>query len=139
MEKEKKEKKVIKEKKITKKELERQRKLEFKKKWMDTRQIVISRDNGCAICGSRIQMNVHHIIPRENEEYFFDTNNLITLCIKHHKFGSPKLDLSAHRNSFPFYLWLEINRPEQFKYVKSIAQKLFLDNIKKEEMETFAW
>jgi 5-methylcytosine-specific restriction endonuclease McrA len=132
------EQKEVKEKKITKKELEKQRKLELKKLWMETRQKVIDRDKGCVICGSRQQMNVHHIIPRENEEYFFDTNNLITLCIKHHKFGSPKADLSAHRNSFPFYLWLEENKPEQFEYCKKISKKLFLENITREDNK-FVW
>lgn len=126
-------------KKITKKELDRLRKLELKKKWWDTRQAVIQRDKGCVICGSTERMNVHHIIPREVEKYFFDVNNLITLCIKHHKFGSPKSDLSAHKNAFPFYLWLQENRPEQYEYVKKISKELFLDKIKKEEPVGFRW
>jgi hypothetical protein len=123
----------VKEKKITKKELARLERLEKKRKWEECRQKVIARDNGCIICGSKKQMNVHHIIPRENDEYFYDINNLVTLCIKHHKFGSPKADLSAHRNSFPFYLWLQQNRPEQFEYCKKISMKLFLENIKMED------
>ncbi len=116
-------------KKITKKEQTRLDKIKKRKEWEALRQKVIARDNGCAICGSRVQMNVHHIIPRENDAYFWDIDNLITLCIRHHKFGSPKTDLCAHRNSFPFYLWLEINRPEQFEYCKRVSQKLFLDKI----------
>jgi len=95
------------ERKITKKEIERQKKIEFNKKWKETRERVIARDGGgCVICGSKLQLNVHHIIPREVEEYFFDENNLITLCLRHHKYGSPKTFLSAHKNVFPFIVWL---------------------------------
>ena len=128
-------------KKVTKKELARLEKLEKQKKWFECRRKVIDRDNGCVICGSDAQLNVHHILPRENEEYFYDLNNLVTLCIKHHKFGSPTKDISAHRNSFPFYLWLQKYRPEQFEYCKQISEKLYFKEPKehKENKEVFVW
>jgi hypothetical protein len=118
--------KIKKEKKITKKELARIARLERKKKWEFVRQQAIERDKGCAICGSHEGINVHHILPRENEEWFFDLNNLICLCYHHHKFGSPIKDISAHKNSFPFVIWLAYNRPEQFFYLKEASEKKWL-------------
>lgn len=116
-------------KKITKKELARIEKLERKKLWEEIRQQVIVRDKGCAICHSYKGLNVHHILPRENSEWFFNKDNLICLCYNHHKFGSPIKDISAHKNAFPFYLWLEKNRPEQFNNLKKLAEEKWLKNL----------
>lgn len=122
-------KKEPKTKKITKKELARIEKLEKKKRWENTRKIVIARDDGCAICHSYKGLNVHHILPRENEEWFFDLDNLICLCYNHHKFGSPINDISAHKNSFPFFVWLEVMRPQQFFHLKQLSEEKWLKNL----------
>ena len=55
-------------------------------KWHDIREQIISRDdNQCALCGSRNQLQVHHISGyyRFHEEKHPET--LITLCDTHHK------------------------------------------------------
>jgi len=116
-------------KKITKKELARLAKLEAKRKWEEVRSIVIKRDNGCAICHSYNGLNVHHILPRENPEWFFDPMNLICLCYNHHKFGSPIKDISAHKNSFPFVVWLNVLRPEQYNHLKKLSEEKWLNSL----------
>jgi len=76
---------------------------------------VKERDNNkCVVCGDNKYINSHHIIPREIIYLRFDINNGVTLCAKHHKFG---YELSAHKNSFAFILWLKKNRNKQFNYL----------------------
>jgi len=52
--------------------------------WHGIRTMVIRRDkNRCRRCGSRKQLQVHHIIPyRKNQDNSFD--NLVTLCASCH-------------------------------------------------------
>jgi 5-methylcytosine-specific restriction endonuclease McrA len=69
----------------------------------------------CAICGSTMRPNAHHIIPRENKLLRHNLHNGITLCPKHHKFS---YEFSAHKNSFAFIRWLRANRKEQFKFLE---------------------
>lgn len=57
----------------------------------------------CSICGSIYRPCAHHIIPREIEEYRYDHDNGITLCITHHKFSR---QISAHNSPLAFMLWL---------------------------------
>jgi hypothetical protein len=118
-----------KQKKITKKELARIAKLEKKKMWEEVRQSIIIRDNGCAICHSYSGMNVHHLLPREIEELFFNKLNLLCLCYHHHKFGSPINDISAHKNALPFVIWLARNRPEQFEFLSKFSEEKWLKNL----------
>lgn len=53
----------------------------FCKKWIETRNIVLSRDNNeCQICKTNKILDIHHIIPKSIGGNLFDKNNLITLC-----------------------------------------------------------
>lgn len=67
-------------------------------KWRKKREHIKHRDNYiCQVCIRKDYFNpigqyafnnlqVHHIEPyKENEELFYDDNNLITLCIYHHE------------------------------------------------------
>jgi len=86
------------------------------------REKIKQRDKVCVICGKEDQkgkgkgLNVHHIIPKEIDELRQDEFNGILLCSSHHRYNR---EISAHQNAFAFYLWLQENRPKQFKYLKS--------------------
>lgn len=52
--------------------------------WKKIRNIAIKKAPFCAICGTRKKLQVHHIVPyrytKDNTQ-----ENLIPLCVKHHK------------------------------------------------------
>lgn len=76
------------------------------------------RDEICLVCGSEVNLNAHHLIPREIKEFRYDIENGITLCPKHHRFS---FELSAHQNPFAFMLWFRNTYPEWFnKIIKKI-------------------
>jgi 5-methylcytosine-specific restriction endonuclease McrA len=53
--------------------------------WSSIRNEFVSRNPFCAACGSRKDLNVHHIKPfHSNPELELDMKNLITLCREHH-------------------------------------------------------
>ena len=67
-------------------------KLRTCRKWDTTRKKVLARDHYlCRVCFSQHRINaeyleVHHIVPlADNPAAAYDTDNLITLCTKHHK------------------------------------------------------
>jgi 5-methylcytosine-specific restriction endonuclease McrA len=95
----------------------KQERKERNKKDKESRILTKTRDgNACVVCGSTLKgLNVHHIINRQNKELRHDINNLITLCVRCHKYS---YQLSAHKNSFVFVVWLEKHRPEQYAYLK---------------------
>lgn len=78
----------------------------------------------CVICGSTLKLNSHHLIARENHICKFDINNGITLCTKHHFFCRK---ISAHNNPIGFFIWLELNRPEQYQYCIWKMQEIIND------------
>ena len=54
-------------------------------KWSSVRNEFVSRNPFCAACGSRKDLNVHHVKPfHSNPELELDMKNLITLCREHH-------------------------------------------------------
>ena len=79
--------------------------------------------NICVItnCGITKMLNAHHIIVKEIKELKFDVTNGISLCPKHHQFSR---ELSAHSNSFAFFVWLKENRPEQYEYLRQKLREL---------------
>jgi predicted restriction endonuclease len=96
--------------------LQKQKRQEEKKQDEQFARDVKDRDDWkCVICGSPIRVQTHHIIPRENRLYRHEMLNGITLCVLHHKFS---LNISPHKNGFAFFLWLRINRSEQYKWLK---------------------
>ena len=62
--------------------------------WEKTKKYVLGRDNGiCRMCKSltpkyldtRASLIVHHIVPVEDDQdLWYDHNNLISVCYKHH-------------------------------------------------------
>lgn len=76
----------------------------------------------CAVpsCLETKRLNAHHIIPREIIELRWDEDNLIVLCPRHHKFSR---QLSAHKNSFAFCLFLQQVYPVQYYNLISKLRK----------------
>lgn len=75
--------------------------------------------NVCVICGKQGNSGIvhaHHLIPIEIREHRWNVDNGITLCPSHHRFSR---EISAHQNPIAFYMWMEINRKEQLKDVKT--------------------
>jgi len=101
--------------KITKKYLKKLEKREINKKDKEWSFQIKKRDeNRCILsdfnCKQVGIIHTHHIVPRENKKYRWNVNNGVCLCPKHHKYS---LDISAHKNSFVFIMWLLKNRKEQ--------------------------
>lgn len=88
---------------------------EQRKKLAAWNQLVKQRDKACVVCGSTKMLNAHHIVVQEVEALRFDVQNGIALCPLHHQFSR---QMSAHGNSFPFFVWLKKNRPEQYAYLE---------------------
>ena len=73
-----------------------------RKKWNELRKVIIDRDKQCMICkifkNNKIhKLHVHHLIPEIINTHRFDEQNLMTLCMFHHK-GK----YSAHQHPFWF-------------------------------------
>lgn len=117
--------------KLTKKKLKRMDRLLKKKRLKEWARLVKERDgDSCVICHAhkgdlyinkkgktlKVIIHAHHIIPKEILEFIYDIMNGISLCPKHHKYCK---EISAHKNSFVFIIWLMENRPEQYVYLKS--------------------
>jgi len=85
------------------------------KLWAVVREKVLERDNNCCVmCKSTQKTNVHHIIDKRYRPFCYETNNLICLCPKCHKFDS---FCSAHCNPAKFLLFLKDFRKEQWKWI----------------------
>ena len=88
------------------------------KAWRDV--IFKISDGKCAICGaSDCLLNAHHLIPREIKHLRHCIENGVMACPSHHKYNSK---LSAHKSSLMFAVWLSINQPQQWEWVKSQFQ-----------------
>lgn len=116
--------------KLTKKAIKRKTRLDKKKRLKEWSNLVRERDNNlCVICGvhkGNLYVNKkgktlkrvihsHHIFPKEIEEFRYDIQNGCSLCNNHHKYCK---EISGHKNSFVFILWLMENRKEQFEYLR---------------------
>ena len=79
------------------------------------RSAVLARDKCCQVCGQKAKrLNAHHLIPREFEEYRWNVDNGMTLCVHHHTLGK----LSAHKHPMWFIWWLMVNKPNVIKLMK---------------------
>jgi 5-methylcytosine-specific restriction endonuclease McrA len=108
--------------KTTKSYLLKQDRIALKKKDMEWSAKIKERDGyKCVICDSTVQLNSHHIIPREEKLTRHDLMDGITCCILHHKFS---LKCSCHKNSFAFLIWLMEHRPEQYNYLKEKQKEI---------------
>jgi len=101
----------------------------IKKQTNKNKWIVFSKElknNGnfhfCQMCGcSEGKIDLHHIFKKTNykSKYWFDEGIIISLCPKHHKFGTE----SAHGNPIFFADWLKENKPDTWNYVMKITLK----------------
>jgi len=99
--------------------------IKFTKEDKEWARAVKERDGfKCVVCGDTERLNAHHIIARENHETKLDLKNGISLCPRHHFFCR---QLSAHNNPLGFLMWLEMNRPEQLKYLKTQMELIIND------------
>jgi len=82
----------------------------------------------CAICGSKGDLNSHHLIPRQHYAMRYELRNGICLCRRCHQFCP---DHSPHQNAIGFvhWLWREQNPLYQWhtETVASGAHKEFTD------------
>lgn len=115
-------------KKLTKKEIRRKEKKRlkkgFKEKLEKWKEDVILRDIcECQKCGRNLtnqQKHPHHIISFQSIKRKYpllleDLNNGILLCAYCHKWAPD----SPHQGGFEFSLWLKINKPKQYEYLKN--------------------
>ena len=84
------------------------------------REFILNRDDyKCCMCNrdllkaSPITRAIHHILPRQYKELFFDDMNLILLCSSCHHWHKT----SPHQNALYFSLWLNENKKEQYEYL----------------------
>jgi hypothetical protein len=76
-------------------------------------ELVKQRDgHKCVICGVIKYVQSHHIITRMYAPTRYDPNCGLSLCAKHHEFGLA----SAARSPWIIYEWLQVNRPDQYKW-----------------------
>lgn len=92
--------------------------------WDNVRNTWIVNNNFCRCCGSRFNLEVHHIRPYHLwPEFELESTNLITLCREHHlEFGhlnswySYNLDIVAMADDFLHRLRTRPSgRPEETK------------------------
>ena len=93
-------------KKLTKKHIKRQ---------CDNLFSLIVRSAGyCQVCGNVFgQLQVHHIIGRNNHRLRWDLRNAICLCSSCHKFSTN----SAHNNPIAFIKYFKSIRPDDYDYL----------------------
>jgi len=85
-----------------------------------------ARDNWtCQVCGTDFKVVAHHIIPRENKQFRYCSDNGISLCLKCHKFSRI---ISAHNNPLAFFVWLQSFRTHLFFAATERTKQLLLEN-----------
>lgn len=72
----------------------------------------------CSYCGSRENLNAHHIFSRHNKSVRWDLDNGICLCAKHHVFSD---QFSAHKTPTEFTYWLEKQYSKE--WLENLAKK----------------
>ena len=87
------------------------------KEWANA--VKLKDGSKCAICGSTINLNAHHIIPREIKPLKYNIDNGITLCPLHHRFS---FELSAHQNPIAFFKWMQLNKYAQLSFLLSTCK-----------------
>ena len=69
----------------------------------------------CAICGkSEGKLDTHHLVSRDILHMRHDPDNGILLCVNHH---FRDREVSAHKGTIGFIVWIMANRPLQWAYV----------------------
>lgn len=115
-------------KKLKKSKLQKQREDQNSRLWRNKAdyewRVYVHKAGKCAICGGIEYLQAHHLIPREVKHFRHDPSNGILLCVRHHKYY---YQLSAHKNSLAFAIWLQKNMPEKWQWI--------VDNINADSVE----
>jgi 5-methylcytosine-specific restriction endonuclease McrA len=107
-----------KEERKNKREIKKSKKQAYKKWALEVKK----RDNWtCQVCKKYHKnsdpraIQSAHILSKENyPQLMLNINNGITLCFACHK----NAKISSHLDGFAFTLWLNKNKPKQYKYLK---------------------
>lgn len=73
-----------------------------------SKAILADWGNKCPVCGSRANLNAHHLAPRHHEATRYDLRNGCCLCSRCHLFDN---DISPHLNAAGWLLWLSEHWP----------------------------
>lgn len=80
---------------------------------------IIHLSNKCAVCSAIINLQAHHLIPREVKRFRHIIENGILLCINHHKYCKA---ISAHKNPIAFIIWLQAHNPAKWCWLQESCQ-----------------
>ena len=69
----------------------------------------------CAVCGINENLEMHHLIPRQNYCYRWHVENMILLCSDHHKYN---IEVSAHGSPMNFALYIKSNYPNKWLFIR---------------------
>jgi hypothetical protein len=101
-------------------------------KWDDVRDSFVSMFPQCAACGSKIRLQVHHIIPYDNRpELELEISNLITLCMDTNECHL----LIGHGGSFRHYNPNVVMSANEYLIAAADQRKLLLENIKRNRLD----
>jgi hypothetical protein len=97
-----------------------------KEAWQKCRESILAlHDNKCAICGKTdVPLDIHHCLGRKNELQY-NLTYLLPLCKKDHKFLQYP-NISAHKNSLFFAIFLEKNYNELWLKIKEEYNKCII-------------
>lgn len=110
-------------------------------KWRALQKSFLIKNNECAACGSKKQLQVHHILPFDDyPELELQENNLITLCMSEKDCHL----LIAHGGNFRRYCpnvkkYVDQLKKKQktFEEIYKIAQQERLDNRQQNKTNKF--
>jgi len=69
----------------------------------------------CAVCGTTLNLNAHHLIRRGCYPVRYLLENGICLCATHHKWCG---EVSPHSNGHGFAVWIEEHYPARHQWFK---------------------
>jgi hypothetical protein len=72
--------------------------------------------NKCEMCGKDEVLHAHHLKSRVGRRLRWDIRNGVSLCPKHHMFGSD----SAHKDPLGFADFMRSHRPKDVEYVLAV-------------------
>lgn len=103
--------------------MKKEKKKTKRRKLLKAWSLAIKEKHHCEVCGSDENLTAHHLLVKERyKEFKFDLNNGICLCCSCHKYGR----YSFHRNSVWSTVWLQQNKPNQYKWVvEHMGEKIY--------------
>lgn len=74
----------------------------------------------CEVCGSRENLNAHHIEGRRNRATRYDLRNGVSLCAGHHVMYKE----SAHESPIWFVEWLKVHRNADYYHIQTLRHEI---------------